>query len=305
MSRWQSRIPAALVALTIAVTLPLLASPARAVDVSAPVIINEVYGGGGNAGATIRNDFIELYNASPNAVDLSTWSVQYASSAGTSWQKTNLVGTLPAGRTYVVKEAAGTNVAVPEVVGDATGTIAMSGTAGKVALVNNQTTLPATCTGDQRRRQRVLGPRGRGRLRGLRRGQRLRRHGPDSGADQHHRRHPQRGAHQHGQQRCRLHDGGAHALRLRHRLHHRHPAGSDREDHRRDPGHGHRPRRWSASRSSREAWSRRPTPPAASPASTSRPPVAAAPATRRRARPTASSSSSRPAPCPPRAPSSR
>lgn len=28
----------------------------------AQVVINEIYGGGGNAGSTYRNDFIELYN---------------------------------------------------------------------------------------------------------------------------------------------------------------------------------------------------------------------------------------------------
>ena len=34
--------------------------PQAAVSPSAPVVINEVYGGGGNAGATYRRDFIEL-----------------------------------------------------------------------------------------------------------------------------------------------------------------------------------------------------------------------------------------------------
>lgn len=34
------------------------------------VVINEVYGGGGNSGATYKNDFIELYNNSLSAVNL-------------------------------------------------------------------------------------------------------------------------------------------------------------------------------------------------------------------------------------------
>src|SRR6185436_15543578 len=29
------------------------------------VVISQVYGGGGNAGATLKSDFIELYNAGP------------------------------------------------------------------------------------------------------------------------------------------------------------------------------------------------------------------------------------------------
>jgi hypothetical protein len=40
------------------------APTAQAVDVTSPVVISEVYGGGGNTGATYQNDFIELYNNS-------------------------------------------------------------------------------------------------------------------------------------------------------------------------------------------------------------------------------------------------
>ena len=42
----------------------------------ADVVINEVYGGGGNSGATYRRDFVELVNVSSSPVDLSGWSVQ-------------------------------------------------------------------------------------------------------------------------------------------------------------------------------------------------------------------------------------
>ena len=44
---------------------------------STTVVISQVYGGGGNAGATFRNDFIELHNRGTSAVDLNGWSVQY------------------------------------------------------------------------------------------------------------------------------------------------------------------------------------------------------------------------------------
>ncbi|WP_133500561.1 lamin tail domain-containing protein [Cognatilysobacter terrigena] len=112
---------------------------------NAQVVISQVYGGGGNSGAPYKSDFIELHNTGASAVDVSTWSVQYASSTGTSWQKTNLSGSIPAGAYYLVKEAdgAGTQPALPTP--DATGTIAMSGTAGKVALVTNNAVLPAGC----------------------------------------------------------------------------------------------------------------------------------------------------------------
>ena len=72
------------------------------------VVISQVYGGGGNSGATYKNDFIELYNAGSTTVDLSTYAVQYASSTGSSWQETTLSGTLLPGHYYLIQEAAGT-----------------------------------------------------------------------------------------------------------------------------------------------------------------------------------------------------
>ncbi|GAB1594660.1 lamin tail domain-containing protein [Lysobacter claricitrinus] len=118
----------------------LIVGPAQA-----QVVISQVYGGGGNSGAQYKSDFIELHNTGTSAVDVSTWSVQYASSTGTSWQKTNLSGSIPAGAYYLVKEAdgAGSQPALPTP--DAIGTLAMSGTAGKVALVTNNSALPAGC----------------------------------------------------------------------------------------------------------------------------------------------------------------
>ncbi len=75
-----------------AIALSLATPPAQAVSTS--VVISQVYGGGGNSGATYKNDFVELYNLGSAAVDLTGWSVQYASSAGTSWSKTVLSGTV-------------------------------------------------------------------------------------------------------------------------------------------------------------------------------------------------------------------
>src|SRR5919112_1170358 len=119
------------------------------VSSGAPVVINEVYGGGGNSGATLKQDFIELYNKSASPVNLAGWSVQYASATGTSWATTALTGTLPAGSHYVVREAQGTG-GTTDVPSDVTGTIAMSGTAGKVALVNatGALTCGADCDGN-------------------------------------------------------------------------------------------------------------------------------------------------------------
>lgn len=118
--------------------------------VSTTVVISEVYGGGGNAGSVYTNDFIELHNRGAVAVNLTGWSVQYASATGTTWTATNLTGTLQPGRRYLVQEAVGAGGTTPLPAPDATGTIPMSATAGKVALVNVTTALTGACpTGAQ------------------------------------------------------------------------------------------------------------------------------------------------------------
>jgi uncharacterized protein len=109
---------------------------------SPDVVISQVYGGGGNAGAPIRNDFVELFNRGNTAVSLAGWSVQYSSANGTDWQVTPLTGTIQPRRYFLVEEAAGANTAAtPLPSPDAIGSIAMSGTAAKVALVRIATAL--------------------------------------------------------------------------------------------------------------------------------------------------------------------
>ncbi len=127
----------------IAAAAAFFSAPAQ-VWATGNVVISQVYGGGGNSGATFRNDFIELFNRSNVAVSLSGWSVQYASATGTTWQRTDLSGTLQPGQYYLVQEAVGTGGTVPLPTPDANGSIPMSATAGKVALVNSTTLL--TCS---------------------------------------------------------------------------------------------------------------------------------------------------------------
>src|SRR5262245_45621998 len=106
------------------------------------VVISQVYGGGGNSGATLKNDFIELYNPGSAPVTVTGWTVRYASAQGTSWQQTILSGTIDPGKHYLVGEGAGAGGTVDLPTPDATGSIAMSATAAKVALVTNSTAFP-------------------------------------------------------------------------------------------------------------------------------------------------------------------
>lgn len=117
------------------------------------IVISQVYGGGGNAGSTFRNDFIELYNRSTTTVDISAWSVQYIAATSTtgSYSATNLCSstgsgtcTLAPGQYFLVKLGGGSGGTTDLPGADATGTTDMSATAGKVAMVINRTALSGT-----------------------------------------------------------------------------------------------------------------------------------------------------------------
>ena len=115
------------------------------------VVISQVYGGGGNAGAPFQSDFIELFNRGVTPVNLSGWSVQYQSATGTgAWQVTPLSGTIAPGGYYLVAEATGNGCSglpcgVPLPAADATGTILMAAGAGKVALSGSTTPFSGSC----------------------------------------------------------------------------------------------------------------------------------------------------------------
>ena len=129
------------------VTAPKTSPVAARLDVVPTVfpniVISQVYGGGGNSGATLKNDFIEIHNAGKTDVSLDTWSVQYASSANTAWQVTPLHGSLAPGQYLLIQEAKGAGGSADLPTPDDTGTVAMSASAGKVALVKSTT--PLSC----------------------------------------------------------------------------------------------------------------------------------------------------------------
>ncbi|MGI9181440.1 MAG: ExeM/NucH family extracellular endonuclease [Longimicrobiaceae bacterium] len=123
------------------------------------VVISQVYGAGGNSGAVLANDYVELFNRGATTVSLDGWSIQYASATGTgnfganSGLLVTLSGSLAPGQYYLVQLAGGSNGA-PLPAADRVGTIGMAAGAGKVALVTGTTTLgcnggSSTCSPEQ------------------------------------------------------------------------------------------------------------------------------------------------------------
>ncbi|HEY8619291.1 MAG TPA: lamin tail domain-containing protein [Dermatophilaceae bacterium] len=139
MSAFSLRTCAAVIAPVLAISGALFtAAPAQAV--SANVVISEVYGGGGNSGATLTNDFVELYNRSDAAVDVSGWVVQYYSASnppeaiGTATNTATLTGSVAPHHTYLVQMAAQGGGTTPLPTPDVIGAAAMSGTNGRIDL---------------------------------------------------------------------------------------------------------------------------------------------------------------------------
>ncbi|HEX8864822.1 MAG TPA: lamin tail domain-containing protein, partial [Lentzea sp.] len=139
------------VAALVFAAVPAVAAP------SPDALISEVYGGGGNSGATLKQDFVELANKGTTPIALDGFSVQYISAtpgATTQWGVTPLTGSIAPGKTFLVAEAKGTGGTVDLPTPDATGTIAMSATGGTIALVTGTTALTcktaADCAADLR-----------------------------------------------------------------------------------------------------------------------------------------------------------
>lgn len=121
---------------------------------NAQIVINEIYGGGGNSGATLKNDFIELKNIGSTVTTLTGATIQYAPAVGAFTQYHNLPSiTLNPGQAYLIQEATGgggtVNLPTPDFI--ATTVINFNGTSnpsigigiavtsGKVALASNAT----------------------------------------------------------------------------------------------------------------------------------------------------------------------
>jgi Lamin Tail Domain len=129
--------------LLLALLVFVLLVPAAPSAATTNVVVSQIFGGGGNAGAPYRNDYVELFNRGSSSVDISGWTVQYATAAGTSWQATPVSGSIAPGAHYLVQLASASDTGSALPAADATGTSNLAATSGKIALVRG--TSPLTC----------------------------------------------------------------------------------------------------------------------------------------------------------------
>lgn len=107
-----------------------------------PVLITQVYGGGGNSGATYKSDFIELINTTSSDINIGGWVVYYLSATS---NLTNAKYEFPAntiikaGSYFSLKcaDGTGTTQAAWPMPFDGTCTLTLGGTAGKIILLKS------------------------------------------------------------------------------------------------------------------------------------------------------------------------
>jgi len=130
------------------------AALAGAGSADAALYISQIYGGGGATASapTYTNDWVELYNNGPTAVNLSGYSLQYASATNTTMFAPGsnvfhaLSGSIAANSYFLIQEAGGGKVggAADPAYNLSGGPIALSATAGKIALFSSTATGAST-----------------------------------------------------------------------------------------------------------------------------------------------------------------
>jgi hypothetical protein len=104
------------------------------------VRISQVYGGGGSSSAAYTHDYIELFNNSGVAVDISGWSIEYGSATGAWASFSGNIYTFPEGsviqpcKYLLISGSSGSGGDPLPVAADHVAGLTLSGTTGKVAL---------------------------------------------------------------------------------------------------------------------------------------------------------------------------
>lgn len=99
------------------------------------VVISEIQ----TAGVSAEDEFIELYNPTDSAVDISSWSIQFRGGSAGTYNRRNFIGgnSIPARGFFLIIHTGSTNPIIPDL---SQGSFSLSAN-GTIFLVNNQTTL--------------------------------------------------------------------------------------------------------------------------------------------------------------------
>ena len=109
MSASRKSLGAAFAIALAAGTVSVVAPTASAATDGSNVVINEVYGGGGNKSAAYNKDFVELHNPTEQPINLTGWKLEQYSAKGNLGTAVALEGTIPAGGYFLISGAGGTN----------------------------------------------------------------------------------------------------------------------------------------------------------------------------------------------------
>ncbi|MDO4784616.1 MAG: ExeM/NucH family extracellular endonuclease [Propionibacteriaceae bacterium] len=116
-------------------------------------VINEVYARGGSANQPYATKFVELYNPSAAALDLSGYDLNYApaSSAGPGKKSCALAGTVPAKGYFLIAVGSNGDVGAPISADQTCGGINPSGTRGSYALLRGGSAVDVVGWGSAKR----------------------------------------------------------------------------------------------------------------------------------------------------------
>jgi hypothetical protein len=115
----------------------LLLLPVLGWGQASPLVISQLYGGGGNSGASLKYDYVELFNRSASPVSLGGYALAYSSATSTTsgTAYTLAAVTVPAGAYYLVQLAGGTNGADLPTPDQVLSNISLNTTAGRLDLL--------------------------------------------------------------------------------------------------------------------------------------------------------------------------
>jgi hypothetical protein len=112
------------------------------------VVISQVYASGGNSGASWSHDYVELHNAGDVPVTLDGASLQYGTATGAFNRLVSLSGTIEAGEYFLIRLSSAGLVGSSLDFVDLDGSMNLSATGGRIALVSTTVPLDESCTRD-------------------------------------------------------------------------------------------------------------------------------------------------------------